>query len=73
MGTFGVHALGVGGNDVCRNVANDREHAVVVVYGVVVINGCIIVSFTIGKIAFAQFHDTFHQIVFQMELQFRLI
>ena len=70
VGTFFVHALGIGSDNLSGNLSGDFKYLVKRVHSIrIVLRGIVILVFVLVT-AFFQFADTFHHRVVQMILQF---
>ena len=73
MRTFEVNTLRVWFDDVRSDVACDIEQLLIVLDGVVVVNGRIFILIFIRKVAFFQLNNALHQRVMKMKFQFGMV
>ena len=73
MRTLEVDALGVGFDDIGCHITGDVEYAAVVLYGVLVVHGCVVEFFGVLEAVFFEFDKTFHQGMRQMEIYLRMV
>ena len=58
---FGIHLLGIGGNDIACDVAHDVEHLVIRVHGIGLVLWSLGILVLVGKTAFLELHDAWHE------------
>ena len=67
MRTFQVYALRVGLNDVGGHIACYLQYLLVVLDGILVVDGCIVMLFCIGVVLLFQVYDALHQRMIQVK------
>ena len=70
MGTFLVHALGVGFDDIGGHIVGNFKQAAIVLDGVIVVDRCIGKVLGIGKAFLLEFDDALHQRMGKLKIDF---
>ena len=71
--TLEVNILRVRSDDVGSYVASDVENLLVVLDGVVEVNGCVLKLVFVGEALFLQLDDALHQRMIQVKRYFRVV
>ena len=73
MWTFEVDILRVGFDDVGSYIAGNIQQSLVVLNGILVVDGCIFKLVFFYLISFLQVHNTLHERMIQVERYFRMV
>ncbi len=73
LGTLVVYILGIGGDDVAADFAYDVEHSLIVVHGILKVEGRVVIFLGIGIVTLLERNNLLHQRMGQMMLEVGIV